>query len=109
MNKLVLIFLIFVLCGTQLNVKSVEAKTFKEDGAFTQLNKHIALNENEIAWQNALSLEDEYLGDTDFDFLYGLIALRVNEEERAVFAFERVVANRPNWRDAQYYLAAAYY
>lgn len=104
MNKLILLCLIVVLI-----VNKSEAKTFKEDEVFAKLNKYISLQENELAWRNARSLEEEYLGDIEFDFLYGVIALRVNEEERAVYAFERVISNRPNWLDAQYYLAISYF
>lgn len=104
MNKIILVFFLFVLMSTK-----TEANAFKENDAFSQLHKHISLNENDIAWQYARNLEDEYLGDAEFDFLYGLVALRVNEDERAVYAFERVVANKPNWLDAQYYLAISYF
>ncbi|GAA6170983.1 hypothetical protein NBRC116592_06530 [Colwellia sp. KU-HH00111] len=88
---------------------AIEANTFKEDAAFTQLKQLITANEQSSAWHYAKTLEAEYLGDADFDFLYGLIALRVNETERAVYAFERVVANKPNWLDARYYLANGYF
>jgi hypothetical protein len=101
-----ILFVIFLLLLTST---AIEANTFKQSSAFTQLKQKITLNENESAWQQATMLEAEYLGDVDFDFLYGLAALKVQEHERAVYAFERVVANKPSWLDAQYYLASAYY
>ncbi len=88
---------------------AVQAETFRNSSAFTPLKQKIAQQQNVDAWQLALKLEADYLGDPDFDFLYGLAALKVQENERAVYAFERVVANKPNWLDAQYYLASAYY
>lgn len=85
------------------------AEIFRNSSTFIQLKENIQNNENKSAWLLATKLEVEHLGDVDFDFLYGLAALKVNENERAVYAFERVVANKPNWLDAQYYLASAYY
>lgn len=99
----VVLLLLLLICN------AVDAKTFRENTAFTQLKQNILLDENQSAWQLALLLEPEHLGDVDFDFLYGIIALKVAENERAVYAFERVVANKPQWLDAQYYLASAYY
>jgi hypothetical protein len=87
----------------------IQAKIFKEDSAFLTLKQHISLDEDQRAWVFAKTFEAEYLGDEDFDFLYGIIALRLNENEHAVYAFERVVANKPHWIDAQYYLANAYF
>ncbi|MBA6390499.1 DUF560 domain-containing protein [Colwellia sp. BRX10-3] len=101
-----LLSVIFLLLLTS---KAIDAKTFRQSSDFNQLKQKITLNENESAWREATKLENEYLGDVDFDFLYGLVALKVQEHERAVYAFERVVANKPNWLDAQYYLASAYY
>jgi hypothetical protein len=103
-NKFILVFFLLGLTST-----IIKAKTFKEDDAFAQLKQEVSLNKNENAWALAQTHIDEYLGDADFDFLYGLIALRVNQEEHAVYAFERVVANKPNWLDAQYFLANAYF
>ena len=104
MGKRTLYFILLIYTSI-----AIEAKTFKEDAAFSNLKQQIALDENKSAWAYAKTLEEEYLGDVDFDFLYGLIALRINENERAFYAFERVVANKPNWLDAKYYLANAYF
>ena len=101
-----ILLVIFLLLLTS---EAIDAKTFRDNGAFTQLKQKIQNNESASAWQLATKLENVHLGDADFDFLYGLAALKVQENERAVYAFERVVANQPNWLDAQYYLASAYY
>lgn len=92
-----------------LTSKVTSAKTFREHSEFLPLTQAIELNETERAWQLVKMLEADHLGDVDFDFLYGLVALKAQENERAVYAFERVVANKPKWLDAQYYLASAYY
>lgn len=73
------------------------------------LKKEIKDKDFKSAWNTAKSLEDEYLGDASFDFLYGVAALANNNAEHAVFAFERVTANQPNWLDAHYLLAKANY
>ncbi len=104
MKSIILVFVLLLLTS-----KAIDAKTFRDNSAFSLLKQKIELNENDSAWQLALMLEAEHLGDVDFDFLYGLTALKVQENERAVYAFERVVANKPNWLDGQYYLANAYY
>lgn len=85
---------------TQNFVESQEFKTLK-----TSIQNRDFVN----AWQTAQSHADSYLGDADFDFLYGIAALENNHVEQAVFAFERVVSNKPAWLDAQYYLAKSYY
>ena len=88
---------------------AINAQTFRDNSAYTSLSQKIQSNDANSAWQLATKLEDEHLGDVDFDFLYGLAALKVKENERAVYAFERVVANKPQWLDAQYYLARTYH
>ncbi|GAA6205369.1 surface lipoprotein assembly modifier [Thalassotalea sp. SU-HH00458] len=64
-------------------------------------------------YANVLSIaqnyQDEYLGVPEFDFLLGIAALESDQVDVSVFAFERVVANKPNWLDAKLYLAKAYY
>lgn len=74
---------------------AIDAKTFRDNSAYVELRQKIQENDANSAWQLATNLEDEHLGDVDFDFLYGLAALQVKENERAVYAFERVVANKP--------------
>ena len=104
MKKILLVIFLLLLTS-----EAIDAKTFRDNGAFTQLREKIQNNESASAWQLAKTLEAVHLGDVDFDFLYGLAAMKVQENERAVYAFERVVANQPSWLDAQYYLASAYY
>ncbi|EWH11571.1 hypothetical protein DS2_03645 [Catenovulum agarivorans DS-2] len=61
------------------------------------------------AFELAESLFDQYAGDADFDYLYGLSARQAGKHQEAIFAFERVVMNRPNNLNARYALAVAYY
>lgn len=101
-NVLLVTFLLFTS-------NTINAQTFRDTPTHVELKQRIQGDDASSAWQLATSLEDEHLGDVDFDFLYGLAALKVKEHEFAVYAFERVVANKPQWVDAQYYLARTYY
>jgi hypothetical protein len=85
------------------------AENFTDSSAYRTLKNHIDQQNFSQAWQIAQENADEYLGDASFDLLYGLAALKSDNVELAVFAFERVVANKPNWLDGQYYLAKAYF
>ena len=83
-------------------------QNFTNSSDFELLKKHVQKHDFVNGWKVAQLNADEYLGDADFDFLYGITALEQNNTELAVFAFERVVANKPNWLDAKYYLAKSY-
>lgn len=88
---------------------SAYSATTKHTTELQKLKKEINNKDLVSAWDTAQSLKDEYLGEPAFDFLYGIVALANNQAEHAVFAFERVTANKPNWLDAQFLLAKANY
>lgn len=88
--------------------RAVMAQEFVKSNEFKILKDNIQKKDFVSAWQVAQLHADDYLGDADFDFLYGISALNNYNVELAVFAFERVVANKPQWLDAQYYLAKSY-
>ncbi|MER2491365.1 DUF2860 family protein [Catenovulum sediminis] len=69
-----------------------------------------ALNNKEYqkAWQLIKLLNEQWLGEPAFDYLYGVTAMQLEEYHKAVFAFERVVANVPEWQDSRIQLAKAY-
>ena len=85
------------------------ADNFSDSSAYQTLKDQLDQENFAIAWKVAQVHADEYLGDERFDFLYGIAALNSGNVELAVFAFERVVANKPNWLDSQYYLAKSYF
>lgn len=91
-----------------ISCSSINAKTFQEEAAFKQVSAKVYAHEYIDAWLLVNHYTEDYLGDPEFDFFYGLIALNIGENERAVFAFERVVINKPSWLDAQLYLARSY-
>jgi hypothetical protein len=88
---------------------TVSANPIEDKSTLDKLKKEISESAFDSAWLTAEKLKDEYLGEPAFDFLYGVTALANNQAEYAVFAFERVTANKPEWLDAQYLLAKANY
>lgn len=74
-----------------------------------ELQKNIKEKSFKSAWGTASKYADDYLGEPTFDFLYGVAALANNQSEHAVFAFERITVNKPDWLDAHYLLAKANY
>nr|WP_281362549.1 tetratricopeptide repeat protein [Marinifaba aquimaris] len=52
---------------------------------------------------------EEWAGDADFDYLYGIAARNLGQHQKAIFAFERVIMNRPQDIKARAALAIAYY
>ncbi len=53
--------------------------------------------------------EEEYAGEKEYDYLYGLALLDTGEAANAVFAFQRVIAIEPNFAGARLELARAYF
>ncbi len=53
--------------------------------------------------------EEEYAGDMDYDYLYGLALLDTGEPAAAVFAFQRVLAVDPNFAGARLELGRSYF
>ena len=53
--------------------------------------------------------EEEYAGDKEYDYLYGLALLDTGEPAAAVFAFQRVLAIQPNFAGARLELGRSYF
>ncbi len=106
MIKKTLFPLFLSLCCISHNAS---ANTVEADSNLEKLKKEVSESAFDSAWLTAQILKEEYLGDPAFDFLYGVTALAKDQAEYAVFAFERVTANKPEWLDAQYLLAKANY
>ena len=106
MIKKTLFPLFLSLCCISHNAS---ANTVEADSNLEKLKKEVSESAFDSAWLTAQTLKEEYLGDPAFDFLYGVTALAKDQAEYAVFAFERVTANKPEWLDAQYLLAKANY
>jgi len=61
------------------------------------------------AYDLLLPQEGARAGDPEFDFYLGIAAMESREYERAVFAFERVLAVQPDNKLARAYIAQAYF
>ena len=53
--------------------------------------------------------EEEYAGDKEYDYLYGLSLLDTGEPASAVFAFQRVLAIEPNFAGARLELGRSFF
>ena len=73
------------------------------------LNELIAQNRYADAYSLSQDLLDEWEGDPEFDFLYGMAALETGNSNEAVFAFERLVRTYPNQQRVKLELARAFY
>ena len=87
----------------------IHANDYGEKDLLNKLKTEIDQKNYSNVMSIAKSYQEEYLGDPEFDFLLGIAALETNQVDVSVFAFERVVANKPNWLDAKLYLTKAYY
>lgn len=66
-----------------------------EDPLLDQLGQLLDASRYQAAYQLASDNLDQYEGDPDFDFLYGLAALETGHPSEAVFAFERLAFQYP--------------
>ena len=103
-NKLCLAFSIVCTAGLFLTA-SVRAA----DTGIEALATHLRQQDNAAAWGLAQRLAPSHLGETDFDYLYGLAALEANVPQHAIFAFERVLLAQPENHRARLELGRAYY
>ncbi len=62
----------------------------------------------EQAFDKLSAAEASYAGNVEFDYWFGLVAVRAGKPGRASFALERVVLEKPNHAAARLELAAAY-
>ena len=53
--------------------------------------------------------EEEYAGDKEYDYLYGLALLDTGDPAAAIFAFQRVLAVDPNFAGARLELGRSYF
>lgn len=73
------------------------------------LRSRIASGETQAAWQQAQQMRASHESDTEFDFLYGLLALDNNQYNEAQFALERVTLAEPTNARARLALAKTYF
>jgi tetratricopeptide (TPR) repeat protein len=73
--------------------------------AQTMLNQGQALDALDLLKPH----EEDYAGDTQYDYLYGLALFDTGEASSAVFAFQRALAVEPNFAGARLELARSYF
>lgn len=74
-----------------------------------ELERLLAEERYEEAYELALEHRGELEGELRFDFLYGRAAVNAGELSEGIFALERVVMRRPGFAQARLELARAYY
>jgi len=79
------------------------------DPAVENLNQLIIENRFSEAYALSKQMMDEFEGDPEFDFLYGVAALESGYPNEAVFAFERLAFTYPNQQRVKLELARAFY
>lgn len=87
----------------------VQADTIPEhyQERLIQAKEQLHNGEKEAAYNNLLALEDELAGYPTYDLMFGHAALTVQENTRAVLAFERCLAVSPKMGDCRLGLAQA--
>ncbi|MDF1628324.1 MAG: porin family protein [Alcanivoracaceae bacterium] len=96
-------------------VSSLIAAAFSVQAALADPSALISAAKNELAAGNAEAAyaalqaeEAQYAGDIQFDYWLGLAANRAGKFGRAMFALERVLAQKPSHAAARLELATAY-
>jgi len=85
------------------------AATSWADALTDRAKRLLDQKKSQEAYDLLLPQEGARAGDPDFDFLLGIAAFESREYERSVFAFERVLAVRPNDTLARAWIAQAYF
>ena len=79
------------------------------DPVVRQLNDLVTQGQYEQAYTFAQENLDEYEGEPEFDFLYGLAAMDSGHPTEAVFALERIAYTYPDQQRVKLELARAFY
>ncbi|MDO6463685.1 hypothetical protein [Pseudoalteromonas carrageenovora] len=102
--------LIFSILLSYLALHSLNAKA-EDNVSYVKLLgelQHLISNKQYAEAYKNSQKNYKYLGEPDFDYLLGISALNSGESAPAVFAFERVVEDKPQWYEARLYLIKSY-
>ncbi|PCI60996.1 MAG: hypothetical protein COB35_07415 [Gammaproteobacteria bacterium] len=102
-----LVLLFKALAMFSLLFTAIASADMKQDIA--QILNLLDQQKHQQAYQIALSKTFDYEGLVEFDYALGLSAQASGHFNQAIFAFERVVKNTPNWLLPRYALAASYF
>jgi tetratricopeptide (TPR) repeat protein len=95
-------------CACAFLIAAYAASTWA-DALTDRAKRLLEQKRGQDAYELLLPQEGARAGDPEFDYLLGIAALEVGENERAVFALERVLAVQPNNHLARAEIARAYY
>jgi len=95
-------------CAFAFLIAAYAASTWA-DALTDRAKRLLEQKKNQEAYELLLPQEGARAGDPEFDYLLGIAAIEVGENERAVFALERVLAVQPNNSLARAEIARAYY
>lgn len=98
-----LALVVLVAC---LNSPHLSAQTLQD--AIARAQQSAAAGDVTSAFTELQSLENDYAGDPEFDYWYGVIALRAGEESEAIVALQRVIAVNPKHAGAHMELVGAH-
>ena len=85
------------------------ASVSADDSLLTRAEALQQAGEVQQAFQLLRSGIDEYAGDTEFDYMFGKVALDAGQPLQAIFALERVLDQHPDFAPARAELAKAYF
>ncbi|MFT5162564.1 MAG: hypothetical protein ACI9FJ_001141 [Alteromonadaceae bacterium] len=102
-NKIELLGVCLLLSYCPVGLAATEAQTTEK------LNQLVKAQQYAEAFALANQHMMDYGGEPAFDYLTGIAALKINEYQQAVFAFERAVIVKPKWKLARFNLAQGYY
>lgn len=97
-----------VFCVLVLSASNVSAQSLTYTQAVDKLNSLLKAKQYTEAYEFADEHTFDHGGLPEFDLLVGFAAYGSERYQEAVFAFERVVLERPNSYLAHYYLAQTY-
>lgn len=89
-------------------ITPLQAQTLT-DPVVRQLDELVARGQYEEAYTLARANLDQYEGEPEFDFLYGLAAMDSGRPTEAVFALERIAYTYPDQQRVKLELARAFY
>jgi len=87
----------------------VSSHALSQDATLDRARGLIQANQGRAAYELLAPLEQQRAGEVEFDYLLGLAAIDAEQYTRSVFAFERVLAVRPDHPQARAEIARAYF
>jgi len=97
------------ISALSLLLLSASSSAFADKLNLQQLSDLILQGKNQQAYEQATKFLDEFEGDPQFDYYYGVAAIDSGHISQGVFALQRVVLLKPNDNRARLELARGYF